>query len=353
MALMIILISHVENHTGSKPISKKILIVYFGSLLIGWSCSIFYNHNPKIFVWLSGLTYWCMLMIQVSFFHLVFRITQTNDKELFPRIHYILPIIIAGIQQIWTMLVPYNVTLNIIESRGIPSELYPLYSFYFLFKTKMFMIYGLVYITWAIFRIRSYKKAIVNYSADGEKTSLRWLNILIIMTFILVVLPVSTAFNNTGFLFSTRIILPVNVLLLLFQFALICYNYLTGNYLQIQFDMKEESNVMPPENSPFDKRYLSINKEDFDTFMRNEKPYINPELKVTDLAAHFHTNRSYISSFINETYKMNFSRLINSYRLEEFYQLESENPGTNKNLLAIRAGFGSYRSFIRARQQQK
>ena len=84
--------------------------------------------------------------------------------------------------------------------------------------------------------------------------------------------------------------------------------------------------------------------------MRTARPYLNPRLRITDLAAALNTNRSYLSAFINSTYNMNFSQLINSYRLEEFRRLEKERPELNKTERAVMAGFGSYRSYVRIKE---
>jgi len=46
-----------------------------------------------------------------------------------------------------------------------------------------------------------------------------------------------------------------------------------------------------------------LSRELFDNFMKNEKPYLNPDV-----------NRTYISNFVNSEYGINFSCYINSYR---------------------------------------
>jgi YesN/AraC family two-component response regulator len=83
--------------------------------------------------------------------------------------------------------------------------------------------------------------------------------------------------------------------------------------------------------------------------MHVEKPHLNSDLRITDLVDMLHVNRTYISSFINREYGLNFSGFINKYRIEEYNALK-ENPAYSKISkleLAEMAGFNSYRSFQR------
>lgn len=78
--------------------------------------------------------------------------------------------------------------------------------------------------------------------------------------------------------------------------------------------------------------------------MQEDKPYLNPELKITDLTRELQTNRTYLSTFINRTYGMNFKAYINDCRLREMEALlaGSTYAGESMTGLAIRAGFGCY-----------
>jgi AraC-like DNA-binding protein len=92
-----------------------------------------------------------------------------------------------------------------------------------------------------------------------------------------------------------------------------------------------------------------LNKLCFEHFMAENKPFLNPDLRIADLAAELNVNRTTLSVFINETYQMNYSCFINGYRYETFKQLvkQPENAILTKSALAERAGFHSYRSLLR------
>jgi len=98
-----------------------------------------------------------------------------------------------------------------------------------------------------------------------------------------------------------------------------------------------------------------LDKKKFEAFIRKNKPYLNKDLKITDLVKPLNSNRSVISSFINKNYKMNFSRYMNSLRLIELDRLISLNNDNKYDMteLVAKAGFGSYRNYMRAKKDKK
>jgi len=79
------------------------------------------------------------------------------------------------------------------------------------------------------------------------------------------------------------------------------------------------------------------------------KTFINPDITLKMLAEKCHTNRSYLSLFINERYAMNFNTFINSLRINEAKQILSD-PNNSLPLkeLYLRLGYNSYSVFNEA-----
>lgn len=50
-------------------------------------------------------------------------------------------------------------------------------------------------------------------------------------------------------------------------------------------------------------------------YIYEDKPYLNPELTINDMAHHLDTNAKYISQVINEEFNKNFNNFINEYRI--------------------------------------
>ena len=53
------------------------------------------------------------------------------------------------------------------------------------------------------------------------------------------------------------------------------------------------------------------------TYLLENKAYRDPDLRLKEIADFLHTNTTYLSSLINQRYKMNFKTLLNRVRLEE------------------------------------
>jgi AraC-like DNA-binding protein len=85
-----------------------------------------------------------------------------------------------------------------------------------------------------------------------------------------------------------------------------------------------------------------------------EKEHIHLESKLTiqDVALKVGTNRTYISSLINQHYGVNFCSFVNNLRVEEMERMMKENPKATNQMLAEACGFGSVDSLKRAVQSK-
>lgn len=84
-------------------------------------------------------------------------------------------------------------------------------------------------------------------------------------------------------------------------------------------------------------------------FMKEEKPFLNPELKCHELASMLNVTPHYLSKIINQQFDVNFYNFINRYRVEEFKEkvLELENKNLTLSAVAQNVGFNSKSSFNR------
>lgn len=107
----------------------------------------------------------------------------------------------------------------------------------------------------------------------------------------------------------------------------------------------------PPTEKPIHTHKLSI--ESVREFMAETKPFLDPDLKLHDLAKQMNTPPYVLSDIINQEEKINFYQFINQYRVEEFMQRVSLPEFNNYTLLAIAfdVGFNSKASFNRIFKQ--
>ncbi|WP_340199800.1 helix-turn-helix domain-containing protein [Ascidiimonas sp. W6] len=84
-------------------------------------------------------------------------------------------------------------------------------------------------------------------------------------------------------------------------------------------------------------------------FMQDSKPYLNPDLKLHDLAGLMNTSSHVLSTLINTELKVNFFEFVNQYRVEEFKNRVASGDNKRLTLLAIAfdVGFNSKATFNR------
>lgn len=109
----------------------------------------------------------------------------------------------------------------------------------------------------------------------------------------------------------------------------------------------EKTNVGLPKRKY--KKSLLGNKEiekykaQLEQLMSDEKPYLNPDLTLRDLAAQLDLPPNYLSQLLNEGFDKNFSEYVNSYRLEVFKGKVADQNNRHLTILALayESGFNS------------
>lgn len=108
-----------------------------------------------------------------------------------------------------------------------------------------------------------------------------------------------------------------------------------------------------PESIPqVKKEEEKVSAEDIEklkSYMELEKPYLNPDLNLSDLSDELQINRAELSKIINSGFNKNFNDFINEYRVNTFK--EKLNLGEHKQLsllgIAYDCGFNSKATFNR------
>lgn len=134
---------------------------------------------------------------------------------------------------------------------------------------------------------------------------------------------------------------------------------------QAQIEELEQSVMRQPEPQPVvvetaapKQKYASNNlsntegkaiKADVDRIMKEEKPYLNPDLKVGDLAALVGISSHKMSQFFSQYKGETFYDYINSFRVAEFKKIAKDEKNRTLTLSAMGelAGFSSRASFFR------
>lgn len=348
--LLLRLRSRRESQLASRPI--LIAVAAYATSGLGLISIVFYITIPAVYVMLKVPVMWCFMIVNVLYFQFIFELTKIDATERFSRWHYFTPVLITLVYLIWSLLIPLDVHRLLVKSK---SEIVPGYEFYSWFshsKPLLFSIFMIAYSVMTIFRVRRFRCAVVNYSADEQRTSFSWLYQITYAMLGMAPLALALIFLSNSLLTSTPIVI-IPFLFFLFRDVMLVHNILTDHFVIITPESDQNQSTQP------DDKLLFIQTQNekalrLDSYMRQVKPYLNPELKITDITADLNTNRTSLSLLINKVYGINFCRFVNRYRLEE---LEIIKASANKDIpeieLIAKAGFSEWRGYLRVKQREE
>jgi len=115
--------------------------------------------------------------------------------------------------------------------------------------------------------------------------------------------------------------------------------------------MSPDINIVPKDvkysRSGMKKKEAETYKQKILDYMEKDKPYLNRELSIQDMAGTLEIPRHFITEVINTQLGKNFYLLINEYRVEEFKIRISSQEYKNLTILAVAydSGFNSKSAF--------
>ncbi|MEM8897478.1 MAG: helix-turn-helix domain-containing protein, partial [Bacteroidota bacterium] len=102
------------------------------------------------------------------------------------------------------------------------------------------------------------------------------------------------------------------------------------------------------QKSSLSKKHSREMVEGVRSIMETQKPFLNADLRLTELAEIMSISPHHLSQVINENLQLNFYDFINQYRVEEAKALIEKEPETNLLQIGIAAGFNNKNSFNNA-----
>ena len=244
-------------------------------------------------------------------------------------------------------------------------------------SNEVLAVQGVIYSIMALRIIWSYKKKIRNYESTIEKTSIKVLNIGILLNLIswsIGIVGIHLEYLNVhiGFDFFAYTYLVLVIVIYAISYAV----FKSPEIFQLEESEIRERRILRPVQGMdiSDQKTSKIQNELSETFidtgennesainelnkklikyMEEEKPYLNHELTLPELATNLEFSRNQLSAIINQVHSKNFYEFVNGYRVDEIKRL-MDDPA-NKHLkmisLAYDAGFNSKASFYRIFKQ--
>lgn len=194
--------------------------------------------------------------------------------------------------------------------------------------------------------IRRYDRMVDEFYADTDDKSMR--NIQSILYLLLTIAVLSFIVNIIGRARFTdhEIILATTSLMFSALLFAIGYEGLHRHFSII--DMRTNKEQVSNDDSAALKDAVNRSMtERIIALVENDKIYLQPDLKLDDVAQMMHTNRTYIYQAVNQQMGISFNEFINRYRIAHAKRLMASDPTLSMNDVALLSGFASLSSFYR------
>ena len=192
-------------------------------------------------------------------------------------------------------------------------------------------------------RITAYNAVVeTNYSNIEGKRIVRVKTLLVLFAVTSLVAFVFNLIGRQRFIDGAE---PLAIPSLLFSMLLLLIGHVGLNQ---QFSVQDIEAEVFMESEPMaeDCGYSEL-LEKIRKLMSEEKLYLYPNLKVSDLAMRLNSNRNYVYNAINVEMGISFSDYINGQRIDYASQLLEEHPELSINDVMFKSGFTSTSAFYR------
>jgi AraC-like DNA-binding protein len=218
--------------------------------------------------------------------------------------------------------------------------------------------------------LKKYKLSLLNTFSNIEKYELNWFNILVttaIIIYILYLLLIILLYSKIEFF--TDFENSTAILLFLFTFTISYFSISNSNiFFQLsKFELIDNS-ISTLENQNETNQNITIQKQinpqleeknelhyqALLSILKDEKPYLNENLMIEDLAKKMNVHSRYLSTLINTKFNKSFFELMNHYRVLTFNEkiLLPKNKNFTFLSIAFDCGFGSKSAFNRVYKKE-
>ena len=196
--------------------------------------------------------------------------------------------------------------------------------------------------------ILNYHHTLKNYFSSINKLNLTWMLYVVGAFFVMWILDLInfTLYNlhltSRGFgLYLTFFSLMIN-----FIFAILIF-YRALQHPEIFAGIGEDEKQQKYEHSRLTDEEKVEYLEKLVDYFKKDKPFLNPELTITEVARKLNVSVKYLSQVINESLGKNFYDFINSYRIEEAKRQLANESKSKKTVLEVLydSGFNSKSAF--------
>lgn len=348
--------------TLSKFRQKKLATFYLAALLfvLTWLQLEFLAIRGVVnipFPWFYGTRLGAWLAVGPLL--LLYQRALIYPKEPFARkrlahfIPFILFFLVFPLSFAWR-LHPHAVNYGILIYLNYPQLDYDIwYYIYFILFPVQFI--HLLFYLWASRRqLKEFARTQENQYTERERNTVLWLSQLMLGFYLLTLFALAFLILSPWLGFYIRELDFLYVIPMVVLTYLISYRSFQHLTLFQQIEVPKPSSVENKNGKKYEKSALTPQKaiqlkEQVTAYMQSEKPFLNNELTLRDMAKELAIPPYQLSQLLNEHFKKNFFDFVNSYRVEEVIVFMSREQDRKVSLLeaAFACGFNNKTSFIR------
>lgn len=324
-----------------KTISDYLLIIWLLSLgYVTFCYQLVYSQNylsfPDVVISSFGMP---LLQGPLIYLYIKYQVKPIafQRKDLF----HFLPFVFCSLSFLGTFFIPEKQQIQLIEGT------LPDYETLQVIKLIGIYLSGVIYFPLALVQLIRFKKIQKDVFSNIEKINFNWLLYQIIG--LCIVWAIILFIRDDQFIFGSGAVF----ILWLGYFGVSQVNVFSKQ--EVRLEASDDFSETEPEYTESAKNNHNENTQIKDIYQKlliileEEKPYLNPELKLLDLARLLHIHPNLLSKVINEASGKNFYELINEKRVEEFVGKIKNGDHQKYTIitLAYDSGFNSKASFNR------
>ncbi len=222
------------------------------------------------------------------------------------------------------------------------------------FVTVTEFVWNSIFLYLSIKHYRKYRAWLDENFSDTERIKFDWLrNFLYVFTLVFVL---GAIFDFTGAFFYRLSYIQYfyfEFILALVTYYLAVAGYLRSQTIELNFTEAESEQIetlTEEKKSPLAGNELETLKNKLRDLMETEKPYLDSQLTLANLAKRLGVNQTVLSYTINSGFDVNFNDFVNEFRINEVKDKLRNGAAETENLLgiALDSGFNSKATFNRA-----
>lgn len=206
-------------------------------------------------------------------------------------------------------------------------------SLFYIIEVVWAAAYGLFYAVWTIFAIPRYNRLLKQQFSYEENINLEWLKSILAFFFLILSLWILDS------VFISIDIEAVYLVAAMVQWMFL--GYFIYRHETVIGELRAPEEITDDHLSEESQMSINIRK-----LFDEEKVFLNPNLKLADVAAKVGSNRTYVSRFFNSEQNTTFFDFVNGYRVayaEELLKTSDEKI----EIIAEKSGFNSRQAFHR------